>query len=267
MRAAVVAAGCLAIAVGAAAVAQEAVRPGRLAERLETDAIRFNAWLGDVDGSAEVFSRGRTVAMGGASLRGAQFACFTCHGADGGGDDAGAVPRLAGLPAFYLRRQLAHYASGERQNEVMSPIAAALSAQERAAVSVYYAVLPPTWSAARDGPDGDLLQYGARLSAIGSDEALIPACANCHGLYGTGMAPSVPPLAGQPGGYIAKRLREWKAQSAAEHPDDPMIAIAKKMSERDIEAAAAYFELLAPVIAPAFLDGPAAVRGATLSDG
>lgn len=218
-----------------------------LVERLKTDAVRFNAWLPDTEPTAAAVARGHTVAMGGASRNGAQFACFTCHGGNGGGDSAGAIPRLAGLPAAYLAAQLAQYASGERVDPMMTPIAQALSVDEIKAAAIYYAAMAPASAMAEDGaanPDEGLAQHGARLSLVGSAESAIPACSNCHGPYGTGMAPSVPPLAGQAASYASKRLQHWRTLDPAEHPENPMVPIAGKMSDRDIEAVSIYFEAL-----------------------
>ncbi len=232
--------------VAVAAMAQDGGPVRTLMQRLDTDAVRFNAWLPDTAPSREVVAAGHTVAMGGASANGAQYACFTCHGGNGAGDSAGAVPRLAGLPAFYLAAQLEKYASGERQNEIMTPIAQALEADEMRAVATYYAAMEPALAATTGAPPatGDLVQHGASLSAIGSAQAMIPACANCHGPYGTGMAPSVPPLAGQGSAYMSARLKAWRQLDPAEHPDNPMVSIAVMMSDRDIEASATYFEAL-----------------------
>ena len=72
-------------------------------------------------------------------------ACASCHGSRGEGGLTGA-PRLAGLPRDYFTQQLAAYADGARQHSVMTPIARALTAQEREALADYYAGLrvPPT---------------------------------------------------------------------------------------------------------------------------
>ena len=67
-------------------------------------------------------------------------ACAGCHGSDGGGQAA--FPRLAGLDAAYLRKQLDDFAAGRRRNAVMQPIASALAAADRSAMAEYYAGLP-----------------------------------------------------------------------------------------------------------------------------
>ncbi len=82
---------------------------------------------------------GRIIALSGAGA-GANNACFTCHGLDGRGDGAGS-PRLAGLDAGYLERQLEAYADGRRYHQQMGWIAKQLDARERKAVSFHYAGL------------------------------------------------------------------------------------------------------------------------------
>ena len=54
--------------------------------------------------------------------------CIACHGADSTAQAATGIPRLAGLNAAYLLKQLNDFASGARSNPVMTPIAATLSA-------------------------------------------------------------------------------------------------------------------------------------------
>ncbi|MDC6690008.1 c-type cytochrome, partial [Leclercia adecarboxylata] len=53
----------------------------------------------------------------------AAMACGTCHGADGMGMAAAGFPRLAGIDAGYMRKQLADFRSGTRANPIMQPIA------------------------------------------------------------------------------------------------------------------------------------------------
>lgn len=50
-------------------------------------------------------------------------ACQTCHGTAGEGIAQADLPRLAGLSAPYLQRQLAAIADGTRVSDVMMPIA------------------------------------------------------------------------------------------------------------------------------------------------
>lgn len=196
--------------------------------------------LGEPPAPGQVES-GRAVAAG-AGGQGQQGACFRCHGFDGAPQAAAGFPLLGGMSAEYLHAQLARYASGERSNPIMSPIASAMSEAERRDVAVYYSAQPPP--AIGDRPDGDpaLLQHGAVLSAIGSAESGVQGCQNCHGPGGIGIGPNYPRLAGQPADYLAAQLRAWRNGSRqADQPREIMATIARRLTDRDIEASALYF--------------------------
>lgn len=99
--------------------------------------------------AAEAVKLGKLIASGG---KAAGTACFSCHGMTGGGDAAGAFPKLAGLDPHYLYKQLDDHANGSRPNDIMTPIAQALSEDERAAVAIYYSGLKRTRFQARIRP-------------------------------------------------------------------------------------------------------------------
>ena len=68
-------------------------------------------------------------------------ACAACHGVLGEGRPDAAYPRLAGLNAGYLQRQLRDFAEGNRESTIMHPIAKALSQEESDAIANFYAGL------------------------------------------------------------------------------------------------------------------------------
>ena len=189
----------------------------------------------------------RTIAAGrgvaaGAGAHGQQGACFRCHGFDGAGEVVAGFPALAGQSTEYLHEQLRAYASGDRPNAIMGPIASALNEQEMHAVSAYYAAQPVQPSAGRPAGDPALVQRGGILSAIGSAERGVQACQNCHGPAGIGMPPAYPRLAGQPPGYLAAQLRAWKTgERPGIAPYHFMANIAKRLSDEDIAAVSLYF--------------------------
>ena len=80
----------------------------------------------------------------------AAMACLGCHGPDGKGIAAAGFPRLAGLPAGYLSKQLHDWRDGTRKQPVMEPLAKALSEDEIKAVSAYLASLPAEPAAPAD---------------------------------------------------------------------------------------------------------------------
>mgnify|MGYP000044069232 FL=1 len=87
---------------------------------------------------------GGKLALVGSEARGTP-ACVSCHGPNGSGMPP-LTPYLAGLDAAYLENQLTHFGTGKRNNDagsVMADIARRLSPQERQAVALYFAAVPP----------------------------------------------------------------------------------------------------------------------------
>ncbi|WP_266169243.1 c-type cytochrome [Dyella subtropica] len=163
--------------------------------------------------------------------------CAACHGADGGGQTASGYPRLAGLPAEYLRKQLEDFASGIRGNAVMQPVATALNADERATLTAYYASLQPPPAA----PTTASSSAGPVLADRGRWPQGLPACDQCHGPGGVGVGNSFPPLAAQPASYLANQLRAWQHGTRKNDPLELMRGVAAKLSAADIDAVTAWY--------------------------
>jgi cytochrome c553 len=168
-------------------------------------------------------------------------ACAACHGAGGEGNPAAGFPRLAGLAPAYLEEQLDNLAAGQRQNPVMGPIAKQLSAAERQAVAAYYGGLaaPPPLAAPADALKQS--DTGAWLAERGRWDENLPACIQCHGPGGGGVAAAFPALAGQSATYIAAQLHAFKDGTRPGGPLGLMQAVAIKLSDADITAVAAHF--------------------------
>ena len=170
----------------------------------------------------------------------AAMACVTCHGAEGEGMAAAGFPRLAGISAEYMKKQLRDFASGQRANPIMQPIAAALSAEETDAVTAMLSEKP--------GPQIERVDRsapaeggGAMLALRGAWERNIPECVACHGPGGVGVGDSFPPLAGQPAQYLSSQLTAWRQGTRKNDPNDLMGHIARSLSDDEIKAVAAYF--------------------------
>lgn len=190
---------------------------------------------------------------------GAALACQTCHGPAGEGVAQAGFPRLAGLGAPYLQRQLAAFADGSRANAVMMPIAKALSDADRAAVTTYYASLPapvapaspnaalPTAAASGPGAAGaatDAALLGATLATRGRWADTLPACEQCHGPGGRGVGPDFPALVGQSATYLSNQLTAWKTGARPPGPMGLMAVVAKKLTEADVLAITEHYAAL-----------------------
>ncbi len=175
--------------------------------------------------------------------------CTPCHGRNGEGQPARGIPRLAGLNAEYLERQLDGFNNGARKNRVMLMIASDLSNDERKALANYYAGMttpkPETAPA-----DQAVIAAGAKIAATGDPSKDLPGCGQCHGAAGLDAGANFPRLAGQSAPYIEKALRSWKAGDRKVDPMGVMANVANKLTDDQIRSVAAYYESL-PVAAPA----------------
>ncbi|PYC28716.1 c-type cytochrome [Pseudomonas mosselii] len=170
----------------------------------------------------------------------AAMACLGCHGADGKGIAAAGFPRLAGLPAGYLSKQLHDFRNGSRKQAVMEPLAKALDDAEIEAVSAYLAKLPA--DAAADTRRQQIANDPVtRLAIYGDWNRMIPGCVQCHGPGGSGIGEHFPPLAGQPAGYLVAQLNAWRDGSRSNDPNQLMVNVAKAMTDAEVKAVADYF--------------------------
>jgi cytochrome c553 len=167
---------------------------------------------------------------------------MACHGEDGGGQAAAGNPRLAGLDAAYLQKQLEDFASGSRVNSVMQPSANALNADERHALAAYYSKLPLPQALAKPAtslPPAD--SVGAVLAARGDWNRGIPGCVQCHGPGGVGVGAHFPPLAGQPAAYLKAQLTAWQKGSRHNDPLQLMQHLSAALNLKEIDAVASWF--------------------------
>ncbi len=166
-------------------------------------------------------------------------ACQSCHGDTGAGQAAAGFPRLAGLNAAYLRRQLDAFASGTRENPVMKVVATALSTDERRAMADYYSKLPVPVALASTVPAAD--GVGAQLALRGRWSGQVPACEQCHGPGGVGVGENFPPLAGQSATYLAAQLKAFQQGTRHNDPLGLMRHLSKALDATDIQAVSEWF--------------------------
>jgi cytochrome c553 len=191
---------------------------------------------------------GRGIAAGG-NGRDAP-ACSACHGVQGAGQPDVAYPRLAGLDSAYLIEQLNAFAEGRRDNETMSPIAKALTPDERQAIAKFYAGLTAPKMEESKKADDKAIAAGAALASRGDWSKGLPGCGQCHGAAGQGVGKTFPGLAAQAAEYITAQLKAWKDGKRTNDPLHLMTGIASKLSDDQVAAVAAYYASL-PVAAVA----------------
>jgi cytochrome c553 len=184
----------------------------------------------DVDRGAVLAAQGKAGAP----------ACAQCHAFNGGSDGSGAFPRIAGQSVYYLAKQLRDFTTDVRTNAVMSPIAKALTADDIADLSAYYAGVESPFLPL-PAPDVALIRRGEQLAKTGDPEKNLQSCDNCHGPGGIGESPAIPYLAGQYAHYTSFELRMWQRGFRKSSPDG-MAVIARLLNDQDIAAVAAYFQ-------------------------
>ncbi len=172
--------------------------------------------------------------------------CARCHGADGAG--RGAFPNLTLQDRTYFIRTLAAFASGRRQSGFMRVMASGLSPHQIVALADYYTSLPRKASAPATPPDA----LGQKLALVGDQAHGLGPCAGCHGVN-RAAAKAYPILDGQSGWYVANQMRVFRAGGRGGiEGQNPMIAIARKLDDRQIEAVARYYASQPPAVRQSF---------------
>jgi len=175
-------------------------------------------------------------------------ACSSCHGETAMGLDAMGTPRLSHLGYVYVVKQLTDFADDKRNPEglgaVMNGFAKALTAQERRDVSAYVNTI------ARTSEPSDLAALKDEGQAVGEaykgkiivqyGKSNVSACVSCHGYNGRGSDPIYPKIGEQKYVYLVNQLTNWRDGSRANDEMGQMRAIAKHLSDDDINNAAAY---------------------------
>lgn len=216
---------------------------------LMTTSKRILSGLGLLLGAS--LAAGQSVALEGDAARGEGVAgtCVACHQADGMGmnnPNGESWPRLAGLPAEYIVKQLYDVKEGRRESATMLPFVNMLDEQQIADVAAYYAEmepwpeLPTAYHAADPNNEAEWLAERGDWA----EDKMIPACSQCHGPNGQGVGATFPPLAGQHPDYIATQLQAWREGTRRNDPNGLMVGIAKRLDEEQIGMIADYYATL-----------------------
>ncbi|MDO8862807.1 c-type cytochrome [Haliea sp. E1-2-M8] len=168
--------------------------------------------------------------------------CAACHGADGN-SMAPTFPKIAGLGARYLYKQLMDIRDGARPVPTMAGLLDGKSDQQLADIAAFYAAKQISGSQT----DPDLVALGEKVYRAGVAERKVAACTGCHSPAGKGNAlAGYPALAGQHPEYIATQLREYRKgyEDPTGRTNDGDTRIMRSnafgLSDMEIEAVASY---------------------------
>ncbi|MEH6568091.1 MAG: c-type cytochrome [Halioglobus sp.] len=164
--------------------------------------------------------------------KGLYAVCGSCHGQDGQGNAAMNAPRLAGLPAWYIERQIDYYKKGIRgaheedtYGKQMAPMANMLA--DTAAIRNVTAYI-------------DTLDAQPAQSTISGNSARGAAhyntCGACHGAEAQGnYALNAPRLAGQDDWYLKRQLGNFRQGIRGAHKSDvfghQMVLMARTLQD------------------------------------
>ena len=161
--------------------------------------------------------------------------CALCHGLYGQGTPGSMSPRLAGLPAQYIAKEMAYYRDGTREYDPM--------------------VLSSSIKSMTDKDINDISEYLASIDLEKMDLPEIPVlkgnhelgrklfkknCKTCHGKEAMGKPrKGAPMIAGQYASYILSQIRKFKSK-ARYHDDDPEDEMFDDFNQEEIKSLAAH---------------------------
>jgi cytochrome c553 len=145
-------------------------------------------------------------------------------------------PKLAGLQAEYIDKQLRDFLSGKRKNDAMTPFLANIKAGDIAGLAAYYAAQKPLPGKVEDAA---LAAKGKLVFDDGNTGSGVPACVGCHQPGAAGNE-RYPRLAGQHQAYTADQMRKFKTGARNNDRAKVMRAVAERMTEEEIVAVSEY---------------------------
>ena len=171
--------------------------------------------------------------------------CVPCHGSDGSGNPDIQTPTIAGLPQWYVERQLEKFRTGVRGAHAedipglrMRPMAVTLTQEDIPHVAEYVASLTPV------AADGVLHgNAGAGAATFGG------LCIVCHGADAMGNELlGAPPLVRADDWYLLAQLQNFRSGARGADPRDTwgmtMRVNALALSDEGMEDVLAYIRTL-----------------------
>lgn len=151
--------------------------------------------------------------------------CMNCHGKNGN-SVRDYIPNLASQNAAYLFNQFELFATGERQDYVMSRLAKGFSRQDKVNIAIYFSQMPV-----------EKRELTVPSSSQG-EQIYQGLCFTCHQKDGHGDG-SYPRIAGQPYEFLLKTLNGF-AGANNKRQNSPMTVIISNMNKQQIKEVAAY---------------------------
>jgi len=167
--------------------------------------------------------------------------CAPCHTPSGIGKPEVAAPAIAGLPMWYVQRQLTNYRQDLRgyhfddiEGMRMKPMAMTLMSDNDVAIVAEYVSLLKAGQ-----PAGSLDGDAARGEKLYTEKL----CITCHQADGKGNeALNAPPLTQTHDWYLVTQLKKFKGgiRGAKDAQGGTMLPMASALEEQDMKDIAAY---------------------------
>jgi cytochrome c553 len=211
-----------------------------------------------------------TVAVGGGSLQAREYdfyngeeineLCAGCHGEFAQGGKEGEYPRLAGMPAAFLSRQMHLFRDRKRSNMPMLEYVdeRQFPDDDIEDIAIYLSQLklesklPPL----KEGPEFDAyerLELTKRMLNIAAYPGDVEQgrriynkeCRSCHGREGEGdHDKAVPMLAGQYTNYLQRQVAKYLKGIRIHDLDDPDDELLAEFTAQELEAVFAYLSVI-----------------------
>jgi cytochrome c553 len=160
----------------------------------------------------------------------AAAACVGCHGTTGV-SQIPAIPSLIGLYPKYLIDAMKDYKTGQRKNDTMKSMLAAVNDKAMADIALFFALQKPA---------------RAKTPAAGNaaaGKAAAASCGGCHGEIGVSASAATPSLAGQDAQYLVAALQAYKKGTRA---NETMKGMAAALSDAAMKNLAAFYAAQEP---------------------
>ena len=163
--------------------------------------------------------------------------CARCHGEAAQGDAEQAIPSLAGQRFKYIVRQLANFASSERDSDIMQRVLAHRTLKEPQTwvdIAAYLNNLPITVPAGNG--NGERVGLGRGI--------FHEQCASCHHLDAHGDDEGfVPSLRNHQYTYLVAQLRKL-AEGRRHNVDEDLVRFWRSLEDQDVRGTADYLSRL-----------------------